>query len=249
MIQDQYCGIPDYNGHDLNVIMQLFPKLACFSVSQDSVISGDIDRMTGSYAARSYTSGPLNLYPDTREAIANLFESGNDHIPFNLILQGLMSFSWSYFFLELYRCLEQLYPVPRLKSLSEEFTLQRSLKDLALAMERLLSWRPKEDESLEKIIRMCEISSIENSIRAFSCDISEASFNKTDVLSRSIYRLRNNLVHFRASKEHVDFDDRKWNSIINAMISLIMDAYNTVGEAYNMPYRSSQISSRPSDAG
>lgn len=235
ILQDQFSGIAGYNGHDLLDISGLFPEVFYFEITDGFAASDNISRLTGSFCLRTYGNGPLNFEDDTRDRIASLFESGNDYIPYDVILQGAMAFSWGSFYLELYRCLEQVYSAPRMKALSEEFSLRDSLHDLAMSFERLLSWRPKEDESLLKVIRYCTKSSIDSALSSFNCDECEDFNTATDAASRAIYKLRNALVHFRPSAERINLDDKSWNAIVVAMSDLVAEVYDAIGEMFHKP--------------
>src|SRR5690606_22332176 len=95
---------------------------------------------------------PLEFDSNLQSRLLALFESGADTIPFSLPLQGLLSYSWPSLFLDLYRCLEQLYTALKLKSLVGKISHNGSLADLAYLLEDELSWRPKEQDALASIL-------------------------------------------------------------------------------------------------
>lgn len=232
VLENQYAGKDAYDGHELNVIISLFPKFFCFEVDSSYSSSSTIERLTGSYACRSYNLGPLMLDAETKDSLRSLFEDESDHIPFPLILQGVLAFAWQTLFLELYRCLEQLYPAPRLSELASELLSSRSLFDLADIIETTLTWRPKEDESLIKILRYCSRVPVDEALQAFEREPSIEYDQAVEVAGRAIYQLRNSLVHFRASRKSMVLSDVNWNILIRAMSSFISQSYSEVGDRF-----------------
>ena len=123
-IEDMYDGVAGYEGHSLDALLPLFPTLNCFTVDPKFEVSRSLNRIVGSYLSRSYEDGPLDFSPSLRAELSGFFEAGSKHIPFAIALQGLLSFTWSGFFVDLYRCIEQLYAVPRLVELTKEMEIQ-----------------------------------------------------------------------------------------------------------------------------
>ena len=113
-------------------------------------------RVLGALTARSYADGPIAPSGTTLNKVADIFQSGSEHVPFENVLQGMLSISWGGFFLELYRAIEQLYAVPRLAALVEAWPTSLPYRSLADLLESHLAWRPKEDDALAKIIAECD---------------------------------------------------------------------------------------------
>lgn len=148
-VEGLYKGVDEYNGHGLETIIPLYPSCQVFAANVDYEFTRSLARVTGALVARSYDNGPIEMSEETLSAASNIFEAGSAYLPFEIILQGLMSISWRGFYLGLYRCIEQLFPVTALKKFLEETGEQRPIIDLAELFEKQLSWRPKEEPSLE----------------------------------------------------------------------------------------------------
>ena len=188
--------------------------------------------MVGALAAATYVDGPIAISEATLQNVKSLFVEGSEYIPFQNILQGLLSFSWGGFYVELYRCIEQLYAVPRLIELTKDWPTDKSFVELAELLESRLSWRPKEDESLCKILEECSAASVSSVIAAFELAI-DANSTVAHVAGRGIYALRNHLVHFRGKPKIAPLKEEKWDRIMTAMLSVIADSYSAFGKSFH----------------
>jgi len=233
-IGQQYHGIDGYYGHDLSDILLFFPEISFFEVSDgvDENYLLNLERVAGSYVSRGYQKRPLDLNPNTLKKLVELFEGGPDAIPYHLPLQGVMSYSWPSLFLDLYRCLEQLYSAPRLANLIEKVHHDGSLSDLARILENVLSWRPREEESLATLLNKLSRTARESLISSFfvgQTDLSEATGEKC---ASYVYKLRNSHVHFRPAMSADKISSYQWNSIISAMCDAVIEVYLEMGGSF-----------------
>jgi hypothetical protein len=232
-IEDRFAGMADYVGHSLEAIQALYPYMGCWALDTKYEVTKSLPRLVGSYLASSYIDGPLEFEYNLRLACKRAFESGSRHIPYDLILQGLMSFSWSGFFVELYRCIEQLYAVPRLLELTDGWASQASLRDTAELLEKVLGWRPKEDESLARLLKTgCSSATLNLAIQSFKADVHGDLPNASESAARAIYKARNSHVHFRPSKPTSNFSEAEWNAIIQSMLAIVVDLYGKYGRSF-----------------
>ena len=145
-----------FDGYELSAITNLFPSIEIFEADQNYEYTANVVRVLGALTARSYADGPIAPSGTTLNKVADIFQSGSEHVPFENVLQGMLSISWGGFFLELYRAIEQLYAVPRLAALVEAWPTSLPYRSLADLLESHLAWRPKEDDALAKIIAECD---------------------------------------------------------------------------------------------
>jgi len=228
--------IADYDGHDVTLISRLFAPVSFYEVNPYFEIGSNIERLTGSYVCRAYADGPLMIEEKTREKLSALFESSGEYIPFLVVLSGILSFSWNSLFLELYRCLEYLYPVPRLSDLCAELTLNRPLHEIAELLGRLLSWRPREDESLIRVLHYCSAGPAREVLQALGHQVTEENGQVMELSARAVYQLRNSIVHFRPSTRQQKIGETEWNILARAMADFIAEAYKKVGsQLHNTP--------------
>lgn len=158
----------------------------------------------------------LKFSPETLECFVKLCEEGSMKISYENLLYSFVSFSWKHCFLDIYRCLERLFSIPKFKKFYDTiFEKKHSLnfQDFASLCEEEISLKLREEETLEKLLSGEEkiterLGSSENSYKF-------------------IYKLRNSIVHFRASQETMipNDDDDRWNIIINVCLRLVFSLY------------------------
>ncbi|WP_125954907.1 hypothetical protein [Novosphingobium sp. MD-1] len=230
-LEGRYNGVAGYNGHDLEEISNLFPDILCFRADNNFSFTEDIVRSVGSYLAHTYEHGALPISKETRNSLARIFETGNKHLPYALILQGMLSFSWQSFYLEVYRCIENMYPLSRLKRLSSSFPTNIPLRDLAILLEKELAWRPREEEALAAILRECSSSTLK-ALHAAMCATSPPN-DLHAASAKLVYSTRNELVHFRPRLPTLAKDDDTWDAQVRALVDCLDEIYGACGDVFH----------------
>ncbi|HBO2965668.1 TPA: hypothetical protein L4Q94_005710 [Pseudomonas aeruginosa] len=231
-IEGEYQGVQDYDGHLLEKVTPLFPSIQVYKVSSNEpFLDYDLYRVVGSLLSRSYFDGPIHISCETLEGLREIFETGSKYIPFRNLVQGMMSISWEGLFLEIYRCLEQLYAEPHISALKTNWPSSLPMKELASYLEEHLSWRPREDEALRKIIEACEEELIDNLFEAMKVD-NGGKGKKVSSASKAVYALRNGIVHYRPIHNAVEKSDEQWNKIISCLLNVVSHVYDLRGEPF-----------------
>jgi hypothetical protein len=230
-IEAQFVGSDGYEGHQLEEIARLFPPPTVYRVAQNEPYMHDDYRVLGALVARSYIDGPIQVSSSTLEKLWTMFERGSKFIPHRNLVQGLMAISWENLFLEAYRCLEQLYAEPRVSALKAQWQSTRSLRELAILLETHLSWRPKEDDALAKIISSSDSPYVTSLCNAFGIvdPSTEEIVTRVEKVSRQVYQLRNNIVHYRPIHQAITKSDFEWDNIVSALLDIISNIYDMRG--------------------
>lgn len=229
VLEGQYMGVADYDGHDLFEVMKLFPAMRFVKgIRDDLVYLDDIRRVTGVYYLAGYQDYPLNLGKETRDALSNLFLEGDDCLPYHVLLQACLSNSWAELFLCLYRAIEQLYCAPRLNNLLKNISHSGTASDLAEILENVLSWRPREEEALSSLLGRTSAESRAAIFNAIVGSVGNLDI-KPEVCASHIYKLRNSHVHFRPAMKAQAMSDKSWNSIVLAMCDILAEVYMVFG--------------------
>lgn len=223
-------GHPRYTGHEIGDILPLFPRLDAYSITEGHIYTGNIHRCVGLYLCYGGIQLPLTTSQNLTNKMALVFEAGGEHIPYNNILQGILSFTWSAFYLDIYRCVERLFLIPRVKKLAGDLKSGASLLDYCRFLETHLSWRPKEEEALRMLLGQCENDRLENILAAFKAPIpqienADQKGKATEKAAAAVYKLRNDIVHFRPANEVVNLAPEQWNEIIEALVVAMQDLY------------------------
>lgn len=227
-IESSFKGEDGYEGHELEDVAKLFPDVSIFKLNEDSDSSGSIWRSMGVLLSVFYGQGPIELSDEALNSLKELYESGSSHVPFRNIVQGHLAMTWSGFFLELYRAIEQLYSVPKLTNLTDQWASPKPFYELAELLENQLGWRPKEEDALRELIESCGASLLD----MLANELCPNAENKAQAVAKAIYRQRNSLVHFRPAMPEQDYSTQQWNNRISLMIKLVSELYERHGENY-----------------
>jgi len=241
--KDEDVETSSYHGHELEDIKKLFPNCKMFLLLNDNVLLEDFNRAVGIINCKLLDNSPLHLEGASIKKLEEIFLQGNEFIPYINIIHGMNSLSWESFYLQLYRCIEQLYAQHRVDLLKTQLAIlnKESIKDIATYLEKSLSWRPKEEESIQELFT--KTSSIHIKELGFALGIikyenNEYTFNgssESDAskpVAREAYQLRNNIVHFRPLNMSKKYDDQAWNILIRAMLGIIKDLYEDIGPRF-----------------
>lgn len=227
LIRDALEGRSDrvagYNGHQLREIEPLFDPISFWEIGANFIYAKDIRRILGSAICRSGFELPLAITDDLRRKFDNLFTSGDDHLPFALLLQALLAAFWQTQFVEIYRCVEQLFPAELLLSLKKQFRMRRSLRDINERINRSLNWRPREDTAIRTLFEYVSRNTAEEFRVAFNLPAGQQDLRSA--ISTETYKLRNSVVHYRSTSNTVILSDNNWNNINFAMLNLSDELY------------------------
>lgn len=234
VLQQQYLHQEGYEGHDLSEIIALYPSLYFLKEKEKNKTPylNNLERVTGAFIACGYNTHPLEIKSNVITRILTIFEAGEETIPYKLPLQGLLSYNWPSLYLELYRCLEQLYSVLKLKSLVQKIPYTGALAELAYLLEDELAWRPKEQDALASILAHTSENSRQNILSAFGINTSTITDYSSSKCAQYVYKLRNAQVHFRPAMKASELPDSQWNDIVLAMCDIVDEVYKALGSDF-----------------
>jgi hypothetical protein len=96
--------------------------------------------------------------------------------------------------------------------------------------------RPKEDDALAKIISCSDSACVEDLCNALgigeSLTLIEDRVTRAEKVSRRVYELRNNIVHYRPIDQVITKLDLVWDKIVSALLNVINNLYDLRGEPF-----------------
>ncbi|WP_124328722.1 hypothetical protein [Desulfonema ishimotonii] len=144
----------DYSGHNFEDIILFFEPLIVYEILDDSLFKADdITQISGYYISKNFEKLSLPFSETTLLDFEKTFIEDSPHIPYENLLLSLTSVHWKYSFLDIYRCLERLFPIVALDNFHQELNLGISLLEFSEKMENATGWRPIEEHSLRKLIK------------------------------------------------------------------------------------------------
>lgn len=207
---------------DVNDIIPYFVNLNAFMVKPDTPYSfKDLYQIKGYFNVK-YEKNSLPFNESIRTNFLSIFESGLKSVPMDIVELAYVSSQYKQAFLELYRCLEQLYPIPTLKRLlqSDGITLTCPITTAEL-LETQLNWRPKESDAIEAVFK-----DLDEVIIAKFDDVKSDTEYTSLGNAAFVYRLRNANVHFRKKLGKGSLDNSKWELLIDTMLEATLHLYN-----------------------
>lgn len=207
--------------YDFPLVAKFFEPISVYQIQDDSpfVNQDDINiiRLSGFYALNNRQLISLNFSALTLSTFEKLFIEGSKNIPCENLLLSLVSVSWKYTFLDIYRCIERLFCISALEDFHKNLKIGDSLLKFSADIENYIGWRPKENESLNKLIE----NSPEEAIHLFREVKVSIDGQEEGKYGELIYRVRNSIVHFRPANEEIKLDDENWDKLINSSLLVI----------------------------
>ncbi|WP_157578012.1 hypothetical protein [Roseivivax halodurans] len=213
-----------YTGHGRDQIERLFPSIRVFKsrLAIENPWNYFFRMCIGERLAMSDISDP-----DLHDHLEILADLNPELLPYPVICRSIFDTDPGSLFLALYRCLEVLYSYSSATDLARRLSIEHDWQHVAKAMELSTGWYPREESSLEKLLRHASHGDLENIISAISPEKhSEGTLSKK--AARAIYELRNKLVHYRPAQASEQNDIENWTRIYVSMIGLLLDIYNDV---------------------
>lgn len=214
---------PSYEGHDHKVIASLFGPIQVFE-------GGPIEP---SETWRAYYEICLGQVPgmdtwieeETARSLLTLTDLSGLGLPYQILCRSLFDVDPAGLFLALYRCLEALYAFTASTKVATALQFSGSWQEVAIALEREIGWRPREEDSLAGLfarsteITLCGI---------FDC-LGEAQPEDGSTMpamaAKRTYKLRNSLVHYRPIHHTVEHASIEWNQLCKTLSQLIREIY------------------------
>lgn len=213
----------EYIGNDYHELLDYLEPIQIYLLPENSIIKSNILNRTASYIfSKNPSELILDFKIDVTELISELSIMGSDSISYKLILSCLFSTTYKHAFLELYRLIERLFPISYLKEFHEKSASKLSFLDFVSELETITSWRPKEDEAIEKIFKDIKTTTQ----KYFENFLNSSQELKDKNISQFFYSLRNSIVHFRANHSEPELTSEQWNLLILATLYLMDEIYS-----------------------
>lgn len=222
-------SLAGYRGHDGEDIASLFPEVRCFSI--EKLDSAETFRVFFLLCLSDERHAELWMDAPLRATLALVAELSPIAIPYQTLCRSIFDTDPSAVFLGLYRCLEALYSYAHATELIVELGLLQTWDRVSEALEATLGWHPREEQSLEKLLKLA----VQDDLYAVLAALGSPLPPNADIVAtatKRIYLLRNSLVHYRPFHKTVDTSTINWNSLCNAMACLVLHVY---GEVYEKP--------------
>lgn len=221
-----------YNGHTLYDCKRFIEPFIVVKINQQSALSGrPIEGKV--HCLLSFSESLINLpFNSVCDQLRFIFIE-NPTIPTENFFYAMTSMHWQHAFLEIYRCLEALYGIPRAKMLKKELGLNISTLDVIEKAEKKLGWHPNERMSLKELFRYVSTETLKKPFEfqligngGEDGDDLEGRDKLIDKEVDLIYETRNKLVHSSINSGNIYFEDWYWRSLVGFLVALVDDIYS-----------------------
>lgn len=169
-----------------------------------------------------------------------------ENFPLSLLYQATQERRWDIAFLNIYKSLEQLFPLLKIENFrdgyeqhisngnTENSTTQKvKLFDLASLAENHLGWRAHEEDAMQRLFSKLPESFIDEFCHYLGIEIDDPE-KKARKVAESIYSIRNCTVHFRPGnitqqKRVFPADDDYWESVFCVLLKSTIELYKQYG--------------------
>jgi hypothetical protein len=213
-----------YAGHGADLLGLLYPPMRIFQ-SRD-VADDETWRMFFLLClseSRGTETWLDNNLADTLQGVAELELIG---LPYNTLCRSIFDTDPAAMFMALYRCLEAIYAFSSARTVIDTLQLSQSWDEVAAALEDALGWHPREESSLTSLFGFGterDHAAIFEALGEVKPDPPLAA-----PAAKRVYKLRNDLVHFRPAQRKVDLSKVDWNRLCEATAGLVCFIYNEV---------------------
>ncbi|PKO68886.1 MAG: hypothetical protein CVU22_06990 [Betaproteobacteria bacterium HGW-Betaproteobacteria-16] len=221
----------------MDVVRPYFENFSVFKIDPSSALA--LDAAHGLRAAivatlSSPRSVPLAWPQAFRDRIGYMARDPKEHAPFHLLLRALTEARGETAFLAVYRCIEQLFPIPAIQELSTALGISSPPLQVAAEIESHLGWRRREDDALDHLFTNIDALLIDR-IRVLSgADISAE--NPSRPVARRVYELRNQCVHYRPLHRNENTPPYEtWLELCEPLLEVVQTLYATYTAAFSLP--------------
>jgi hypothetical protein len=220
-----------YAGHDFEAVSALFPPVRVFELP---AIPNDATwKIFFKICVEECGYSDSWIEAELSETLQSISDLDPDKIPYRVLCRSIFDGDPTSFFLALYRCLEALYAFASAQKVVSALQLKQPWSEVAAVLENELGWYPREEGSLENLLRMAGVTELKAVCGLLSeIDAGDDEQVAANRAARCIYRLRNSIVHFRPAQHAVDFGKIDWNRLCLHMAVIVLFIYAEVFSAY-----------------
>ncbi|MBJ2099300.1 hypothetical protein JFR28_06990 [Serratia ureilytica] len=218
---------PEYDGVELDDLLPAVESISLFEIEPNSAFF-DKDYPVLGYYLYSMIEKLIHLPIHAHLPFVKRVLLTNSKVPKENIFFFMTSNHWKHAFLELYRCVEGIYSIPRALELKRALGLTESASKIAKHCNSELGWRRREEDSLIRLMKNFSTLELINSRidkvtflqGAQNFAVEEKHASTCELVASKLYRLRNQLVH-QGVEDAVTVVEDDWPTIIGFVLLMI----------------------------
>lgn len=204
---------PEYQGHDLELVVSLYPRLRALEIDSDVADVANFYANILETCARQAAHGNGWIDGELADELALLAEQRISGLPYEFLTRAVLDLNPPNLFLALYRCLEATYAYTKATELALTLGVRKSWTEVARALGDTLSWYPRHDQALAAVLALPTVDPVELNALAVALAREQGTDATTTRVAAGIRDLRNSLVHYGLTTREVAVSDDDWNRI------------------------------------
>lgn len=175
----------------MNIVERYFSKISLFKIRAGSSLISDESkdyRIALAAVLCSNAARPLEWPSQTLERLSEMAMDRNEKAPFHLLFRMLTESRGDAAFLDVYRCIEQLFPLPKIATLCSDLGVTIPAMQVAKSLEQHLGWRRPEIESLIQIMDSAPSHLLDKFCTFFKITVNTKE--PANAIARTIYDIR-----------------------------------------------------------
>lgn len=224
---------PTYTGHSLDDLLPYFEQINFFTLNDNSPHlekeAKDIAYFISSHDTSIINPNLQIFLPEFRSLLSHpgSFMKQN-------IFWSMTATHYKHVFLELYRCIENIYSFPHALALKNKMGLSLASFEIARHCADELGWKRKEELSLIKIITLIPTPTLSPLItknierlegKQYDFGDSEIEKSSKKSIAKLIYKIRNQMVHQFEIEKEIKIPPDTWIDLIKLLIPVIDHIY------------------------
>lgn len=222
---------PAYRGHDNDQVMTLFPRLRVYE-SVDPVRDDIVWSVFLGICADESRHGGSWIESELADSLSILAQSNIESLPYQELCRSTLDLDPRSLYMSLYRCIEATYAHDKASRLKASLSVEHSWNEIAAVLENEMSWRPLEAESLNAVLRYAQNEDLIDVCQCLDVDLEKDLKNLSSLAGKAIYKLRNQIVHYRPAHIPLNFESTDWNRLCKALVAIASDVFH---RAYGQP--------------
>ncbi len=212
----------DYGGHSYRAIASLFPGVQVF---QSEALYDDDSawRLFLMACVEECQHGESWIDADLAGELVSLADLNVEMLPYGSLCRSMFDSDPRSLYMALYRCIEATYAFESCRKLVTALSLDTEWYDLAAALESEVGWHPQEAANLNLVLQHALEDDL---VRVCKCLGVERGNDVAISAGRAIYKLRNNIVHFRPGQYGVEAERIDWNDLCRRLVGIIFSVFS-----------------------
>jgi len=220
-----------YDGQHWEDLRDLCRPIALLSVVSDTPMSEAKSAESALQRSALYcmaSAKKMRSLPYSSRAIDYCKTLASDidaRVPWGLLAYALVAVRWDHAYLEVYRCIERLFPLPKVLELKHALQVHCPGLSLSKDIEGTLGWRQREEDGMISLFEAVDALSC-RFYGAYSAHWTDGPGGHTaKSMAQHFYKLRNSIVHFRPITEQQSFTYERWAVVMEHFIELTAELY------------------------